>query len=78
MSMTYTTAHGNTGSLTHWARPGIEPTSSWILVMFISAAPQQELLITHILKPHPNVTIEYEYYGTEFRTGLCQLKATGI
>ena len=29
-SVTYTTAHGNTGSLTHWARPGIEPTS-WVL-----------------------------------------------
>ena len=27
----------------HWARPGIEPTSSWILVGFISAAPQWEL-----------------------------------
>ena len=27
-SSTYTTAHGNTRSLTHWARPGIEPTSS--------------------------------------------------
>ena len=29
-------AKGNTGSLTHWARPRIEPTSSWILVGFIS------------------------------------------
>ena len=40
--MTYTTAHGNAGSLTHWVRPGIEPTSSWILVRFISSVPQQE------------------------------------
>ena len=31
------------GSLTHWARPGIEPASSWILVSFVSAAPQGEL-----------------------------------
>ena len=31
-SVTYTTAHCNTGSLTHWSRPGIKPTSSWILV----------------------------------------------
>ena len=31
-SGTYTTAHGNTGSLTHWARPGTKPVSSWILV----------------------------------------------
>ena len=27
-SATYTTAHGDTGSLTHWARPGIEPGNS--------------------------------------------------
>ena len=31
-SAIYTTAHGNAGSLTHWARPGIEPASSWFLV----------------------------------------------
>ena len=31
VSVTYTTAHGNAGSLTHWARPGIEPESSRIL-----------------------------------------------
>ena len=43
-SATYTTAHGNTRSLTHWARPGMEPTSSWILVGFISAVPQHERL----------------------------------
>ena len=42
--MTYTTAHGNAGSLTHWVRSGIEPTSSWLLVRFVSAAPQWELL----------------------------------
>ena len=28
---TYTTARGNMGSLTHWARPGIEPASLWAL-----------------------------------------------
>ena len=26
------TAHGNAGSLTHLARPGIEPVTSWFLV----------------------------------------------
>ena len=31
-SATYTTAHGNAVSLTHWARPEIEPTTSWFLV----------------------------------------------
>ena len=33
----------NSRSLTHWARPGIEPSSSWILVRFITAEPRQEL-----------------------------------
>ena len=36
VSVTYTTAHGNTGSLTHWARPGIKPTISWFLVRFVN------------------------------------------
>ena len=31
---TDTTARGNAGSLAHWARPGIELASSWILVGF--------------------------------------------
>ena len=46
MSATYTIAHGHAGSPTHWARPGIEPMSSLILVKFISTEPQRELLDT--------------------------------
>ena len=42
---TYTTAHSNVGSLTHRARPGIEPASSWILVRVVSIEPQWELLV---------------------------------
>ena len=38
------TAHSNTGFLTDWMRPGIEPASSWIPVQFISAEPQWKLL----------------------------------
>ena len=30
--------------LNHWAGRGIQPTSSWILVWFLTAEPQQELL----------------------------------
>ena len=37
VSVTYTTTHGNARSLTHWERPGIKPTSSWIPVRLISA-----------------------------------------
>ena len=36
-------SHSNAWSLTHWARPGIEPASSWMLVRFVSAEPQWEL-----------------------------------
>ena len=36
---TYTTALGNTRFLTHWARPGIKPKSSWILVRFFTTEP---------------------------------------
>ena len=43
-SVTYTTAHGNARSLTCWARSGMEPTSSWILVRFNTAKPQWERL----------------------------------
>ena len=61
-AVTYTTARYNSGSLTHWARPEIEPESSWILVRFVSAVPQWELphsaywLRKHIkAKPMKNV-----------------------
>ena len=39
----YTTAHGNAESLTQWTRPGIELTSSWILVGFVTVEPRWEL-----------------------------------
>ena len=39
--MTYTTACGNA---THWVKPGFKPTSSWILVVFITPEPQREFL----------------------------------
>ena len=35
-STVYVVHHGNARSLTHWARPKIEPTSSWILVKFVT------------------------------------------
>ena len=43
-SATYTTAHGNTGSIIHWARPGTEPATSWLLARLVSIAPRRELL----------------------------------
>ena len=46
---TYTSVHSSTGSLTHWVRPGIKPSSSWILVGFVTAERQWELLLLGIL-----------------------------
>ena len=40
---TYTITHGNTRSLTHWARPGFEPMFSWILVGFVTTELPREL-----------------------------------
>ena len=42
-SANYTTAHGNTGSTTHWVRPGMEPATSWLVVGFVSTVPWREL-----------------------------------
>ena len=41
-------SHSKAGSLTHGARPGIKPASSWLLVGFVTTEPQCELL--HFLK----------------------------
>ena len=43
-SATYTPAHGNIRSLTHWVRLGIKSVISWFLVGFVSTAPQLEFL----------------------------------
>ena len=43
MSVTYTTARSNARSPTHSVGPGIEPTSSWIRVGFLSTEPHREL-----------------------------------
>ena len=54
MSAIYTTAHGNTGSLTQWTRPGIEPATSWFLVGFVNhcstmGAPMFSLLVLYFI-----------------------------
>ena len=38
-SATCTIAQGKAGPLTHWAGPGMEPASSWILVGFVTSEP---------------------------------------
>jgi len=60
-SVTYTTAHGNAGSLTHWARPGIEPATSWFPVGFISSAPWRELLEMGLLNQKISIFCHLKY-----------------
>ena len=69
MSATYTTAHGNAGSLTCWARPGIKAATSWILVGFLTAELQWELLGLVILV----MVILYDERCHAFRTISDQL-----
>ena len=42
----------------HWARPGMEPMSSWILMGFVSAVSQGELPLS-FLKRHTEYTHSY-------------------
>ena len=63
ISLTYTTAHGNTGSTTQWASPGREPKSSWILAGFGSAVPQWEL-------PETQVYILLDSHSYSFSLGM--------
>ena len=69
-SATYTSAHSNAGSLTHWARPGMESASSWILVGFVSTKPGLEPLIT-VLKwqfsSHFSITLYHFELPTNFQ-----------
>ena len=54
-SATYTTAHSNTRCLTHWARPGMEPETSWLLVGFVSTAPQWEHCLYHVFHDYVRI-----------------------
>ena len=47
-------SHSNEVSLTPWVRPGVEPTSLWILVRFVSAEPRWNL-------PVPNTYLLNEW-----------------
>ena len=65
-------SHRNARSLTHWARPGIEPTISWFLVRFVShwamtGTPylgyDWEHLINHRLSSASIINIHYILWG---------------
>ena len=68
MSLTYTTAQGNARSLTHRVRPGLKSSSSWIVVGFISTAPQWQVPIYLFLKLNFSMFI--------FKSSMQSLKVT--
>ena len=70
----YTTAHSNTGSLTHWVRPGIKAMSSWILVSFVAAEPRWKF-------PNPTSWIPYilaSWYLISYIISLCRNSLSSI
>ena len=57
MSVTYTTPHSNARSLTHWARAGIKPSTSWFLVRFVNHCKLSLLMVnSHKSFPFPTFT----------------------
>ena len=81
VSATYTTAHGNTRSLTHWSRPGIKPASSWMLVGF--AEPQGELLTSYftysfylLSSSHSPAESKLHHHGYSCWVCLCCILST--
>ena len=77
-STTYTTAHSNAGSLTQWARPGIEPATSWSLVGFFhhcatSGPPSYPFFFFFFFFPTPLSYLQLSefYYMVLLPQGLC-------
>ena len=70
-----TTAHSDAGSLSHWARPGIELTTSWFLVGFVSTVPWQELLpITFNIILYRSIKSRHPYLGLDLSGKTLLLK----
>ena len=73
-------SYGNTRSLTHWERPGIEPASSWFLVRFISAAPPQELpnLLDFILWPGGCLIVMALWFSCSYLWLLIRMRTLSV
>ena len=68
-SATYTTAHSNAGSLTHWARPGIEPTIPWFLVGFVNHCATTGTPLISFLSQKPKGTVSQREWMLSFPSG---------
>ena len=66
----YATAHSKAWSLTHWARPGIESTSSWNLVGFINHWARKGTLSIYIIIYIINIIIIYKINVYSFNIHL--------
>ena len=63
LSVAYPAAHGYAGSLTHGARPGIEPTFSWTVVGLLLLSPSRKSGVFHF---------KLEKLSFRKRVGICQ------
>ena len=66
-AVAYATVYSKAGSLTHWVRPGMEHTSSWILVRFIPAVPERQLLSWFLNNWHWNLLLTLLDHQNETR-----------
>ena len=67
-------SHSNAGSLIHWARPGIEPATSWFLVGFVSAAAwreRREMLIKTLEQRWNDIFGKFLFVPSIQRSQLC-------
>ena len=60
-SSTYTTAHGNAESLTHWARQPTWTGSSWILVGFVTAELPKRCFYTNMNESHKQYWVSWRH-----------------
>ena len=63
---TYTIAQGNPRSTTHWARPGIEPKSSWILVRLVTHWATMGTPLSDFKKVLPNSESPWSFCSPHF------------
>ena len=72
-SVTYTIACNNARSLTHWGRLEIEPTSSWILVSFLThwATKQTPSIISYLKQTH--YLLKFTFFSPKGRDDYLQM-----
>ena len=77
-SAAYTTAQGNAGSLTHWARPEIEPAILWFLVGFVNHCATMGTLPISFFNILPRYVIPTRFQWPVGNWNLIKLRAPDV